>query len=130
MKILYISEGNSTLLNKDTLLKKGYELVHVKELDEKTRAIEKENPDLVLLQQNNHPNLNGIAYSKKYHPSIPLLVISNKKDLSNIIYAIETGADDYMSPPVDQKELFAHIKALIRSFTCQELYLSLNTIRI
>ncbi len=45
---------------------------------------------------------------------VPVLFVTVKDDESNIVEALETGADDYMSKPLRRNELLARVKALGR----------------
>ncbi len=44
----------------------------------------------------------------------PIIMISTKSDVTDKVIGLELGADDYMVKPVDTRELFARIKAVLR----------------
>ncbi len=44
----------------------------------------------------------------------PIIIISTKSDITDKVIGLELGADDYMVKPVDNRELFARIKAVLR----------------
>ncbi len=44
----------------------------------------------------------------------PIIIISTKADVTDKVIGLELGADDYMVKPIDNRELFARIKAVLR----------------
>ena len=44
----------------------------------------------------------------------PIIIISSKGDVFDKVLGLELGADDYMVKPIDNKELSARIKAVLR----------------
>ncbi len=52
--------------------------------------------------------------------SIPVLFVTGRDDESDIVQALNEGADDYMTKPVKQLELLARIKAIGRRALPQE----------
>ncbi len=46
----------------------------------------------------------------------PIIMISTKGDVFDKVLGLELGADDYMVKPVDNKELSARIKAVLRRY--------------
>ena len=47
--------------------------------------------------------------------SVPVMVISGRGQNSDTVLALEAGADDYLSKPFHEDELFARITALLSS---------------
>jgi len=82
------------------------------------RAIEREKPDLVILDIM-LPGQNGfdICRKMKSNPelkNIPVIVLSAKGEEIDIILGLELGADDYVAKPFSPKVLFSRIKAVLR----------------
>lgn len=82
------------------------------------RAIEREKPDLVILDIM-LPGQNGfdICRKMKSNPelkNIPVIVLSAKGEELDIILGLELGADDYVPKPFSPKVLFSRIKAVLR----------------
>lgn len=48
---------------------------------------------------------------------VPVLFVTVKDDESNIVEALEAGADDYMTKPLRRNELLARVKAVCRRST-------------
>ena len=83
-----------------------------------------ESPNIVLLDWM-MPGLDGIEVVRELRKSqrdIPhyIIMITSKKELSDIISALEAGADDFISKPFDPGELRARIDAGIRTISLQE----------
>lgn len=82
------------------------------------RAINREKPDLVILDVM-LPGQNGFDVCRKMKnnqdlKSIPVLILSAKKDELDIVLGLELGADDYVTKPFSSKILFSKIKAILR----------------
>ncbi len=82
------------------------------------RAIEREKPDLVVLDIM-LPGMNGLDVCRKikHHPelkTIPVIIISAKNEELDVVLGLELGADDYVAKPFSPKVLFSRIKAVLR----------------
>src|SRR3989338_4637503 len=82
------------------------------------RAIEREKPDLVILDVM-LPGQNGFDVCRKMKSNpelktIPVIILSAKDEELDIILGLELGADDYVSKPFSPKVLFSRIKAVLR----------------
>ncbi len=82
------------------------------------RAIEREKPDLVLLDIM-LPGQNGFDVCRKMKnnadlKNIPIIILTAKAEEIDVILGLELGADDYIAKPFSPKILFSKIKALLR----------------
>ncbi|MCH9614623.1 MAG: Transcriptional regulatory protein WalR [Chlamydiia bacterium] len=82
------------------------------------RAVERERPDLVILDVM-LPGQNGFDVCRKIknHPelkNIPVIMLTAKSEELDIVLGLEIGADDYVSKPFSPKVLFSRIKAVLR----------------
>ncbi|MFY7842574.1 MAG: response regulator [Rhabdochlamydiaceae bacterium] len=82
------------------------------------RAIEREKPDLVLLDIM-LPGQNGLDVVRKMKSNsdlknIPIIILSAKREELDVILGLELGADDYVAKPFSPKVLFSRIKAVMR----------------
>lgn len=82
------------------------------------RAIEREKPDLIILDVM-LPGQNGFDVCRKIKnnselKNIPVVMLTAKDDEIDIILGLELGADDYVSKPFSPKVLFSRIKAILR----------------
>ncbi len=82
------------------------------------RAVERERPDLVILDIM-LPGLNGLDVCRKIKntaelKNIPVILLSAKGEELDIVLGLELGADDYVPKPFSPKILFSRIKAVLR----------------
>ncbi len=82
------------------------------------RAIEREKPDLVILDIM-LPGQNGFDICRKIKSNpdlknIPVVILSAKGEELDVILGLELGADDYVAKPFSPKILFSRIKAVLR----------------
>lgn len=82
------------------------------------RAVEREKPDLVILDIM-LPGENGLDVCRKIKgapelKNIPIIILSAKGDELDVVLGLELGADDYVSKPFSPKVLFSRIKAILR----------------
>ncbi|MBU6382713.1 MAG: response regulator transcription factor [Verrucomicrobia bacterium] len=82
------------------------------------RAVEREKPDLVILDIM-LPGENGLDVCRKIKnhaelKNIPTIILSAKGEELDVILGLELGADDYVQKPFSPKVLFSRIKAILR----------------
>lgn len=79
--------------------------------------IKKSQPDLVILDLG-LPNLAGEAVCleiRKKYPDLPIIILTAKDDVSDVIRGLNLGADDYITKPFVADELVARVKARLRN---------------
>ncbi len=82
------------------------------------RAIEREKPDLVILDIM-LPGQNGFDVCRKIKnnpelKNIPVIILTAKGEELDVVLGLELGADDYVAKPFSPKVLFSRIKAVLR----------------
>jgi len=96
----------------------GYKLIVETDGINGFRAIEREKPDLVILDVM-LPGQNGFDVCRKIksHSELkntPVILLTAKAEELDIILGLELGADDYISKPFSPKVLFSRAKAVMR----------------
>ena len=73
-------------------------------------------PDLVVLDLRlpGTPGRDVCRDIKKESPSLPVIVLSAKTDVSDKVLLLELGADDYVTKPFSPRELLARVRAAMR----------------
>jgi len=85
---------------------------------EATELLEKERPDVVLLDLG-LPDINGFETIKRMRlfSSVPIIIITVRQCENDIVRGLTLGADEYITKPFGQLELLARIKAVLRRRT-------------
>lgn len=119
-KILVVDDEIDNVILLDKRLKAlGYEVICAYDGDEAIEKVEKENPDLILLDIM-MPKKDGFEVLKilrenEKTKSIPVIMLTAKADVSDKVKGLETGAIDYVTKPFDFKELQARILTNLKS---------------
>src|SRR5438105_11653197 len=58
---------------------------------------------------------------KKEAPTLPVIVLSAKTDVTDKVLLLETGADDYITKAFSPRELLARVRAALRRTTRAEV---------
>lgn len=97
------------------LLKKGYIVLQAADGFRALEMLEKEKPDLILLDVE-MPGMSGLEVCEKIRlkTTLPILFVSYRKELVYKIQGLEAGGDDYITKPFDFNELEARIRAILR----------------
>lgn len=82
-----------------------------------TQQILNYQPDLLLLDLN-LPNENGfqICQNIKQHVNMPILVLTSREQLKDEIYALQLGADEYLTKPFRKERLLIRIENIIKRY--------------
>jgi putative two-component system response regulator len=75
-------------------------------------------PDLILLDLG-LPRMDGYEVARRLKRDdktkiIPILVVSAFSEVENRVRALEAGADDFLSKPIDQVEIQARVQSLLK----------------
>lgn len=100
------------------LLRNGYGVQAVCCSDEAQSFLKDNNPDLLILDWM-LPEQSGVDFLKDYRQtaegkSKPVLMVTAKTDPEDVVFALDSGADDYIIKPFDSTVLMARVKALLR----------------
>ena len=118
-KILVVDDSADTVANLVDLLEaKGYAVCAAGTGVEALAQIERERPDLVLLDVV-MPNMTGYEVCRKIRENpasvfLPVIMLTGVDANLERINGIEAGADDFLSKPPNHPELLARVRSLIR----------------
>ncbi|HUT55790.1 MAG TPA: TIGR02266 family protein [bacterium] len=118
-KILIADDMETFLrLEKMLLERSGYEIVMAKSGSEAIKKIQIEKPDLIFLDLL-MPDMNGdvvcrFVKTNKGLKHLPVIMVTTKGDPESRERCAQAGADDFITKPVTQRDLFEKISKFIR----------------
>jgi adenylate cyclase len=118
-KILVVDDTPQNIKVLDAILSpRGYRVATARSGPEALQKVRDEAPDLVLLDIL-MPGMSGyeVAQRLRADPStqfLPIVMVTALGAQEEKIKAIDAGADDFLSKPVNQLELLARVKSLLR----------------
>jgi DNA-binding response OmpR family regulator len=122
-------EKNTRLLA-DLLTAKGYRASTAGSGEQALEQIDAEAPDLVLLDVM-MPGLSGYEVCQALradprHALLPVVLVTALDPATERVKGIAAGADDFLSKPINQAELLARVRSLLRVKTLQDEVLRLR----
>ena len=118
-KILVVDDTpRNVKLLADLLAVKGYQVITAESGKEALDKMEADPPDLVLLDVV-MPEMSGYEVCLKIRQShatamLPVVMVTALDPAVERVKGIEAGADDFLSKPINQPELLARVKSLLR----------------
>ncbi|MCH5241245.1 MAG: response regulator transcription factor [Muribaculaceae bacterium] len=119
-KILLV-EDDSTLsfIIQDALKREGFEVATASNGDSGLRSFQEFQPDIVIADVM-MPKMDGFEMVRQIRlkaPAIPVLFLTARTSLEDVVKGFELGANDYIRKPFQILELVVRIKALLKRFT-------------
>lgn len=97
------------------LIPKGFKCIKEKSGKKAINILKKEKVDLVLLDIM-MPELDGWEVCERIREfsNVPIIMLTARSDKTDLVKGLNTGADDYISKPFDERELIARVNAILR----------------
>ena len=113
-------EGNRDMLSR-RLLRQGFEVLLAADGPQALDLIRRQPPDLVLLDVR-MPGMSGMdvlrAIRERYSPTqLPVIMVTAEGHSASIVEALQIGANDYITKPVDMPVALARIRTLLSQKT-------------
>jgi len=108
-------DGHIRQVVRYALERAGHSVREAKDGAEALREVEREAPDLLVLDIL-MPEDDGLAVCKRIrqHSRLPIIFLSSRDDELDRVIGLELGADDYITKPFSPRELTARVSAVLR----------------
>ncbi|QZY54927.1 response regulator transcription factor [Crassaminicella profunda] len=103
---------------KDFLEIEGYKVFLAFDGEEALKSFNEHSPQLVILDLM-LPKIDGMEVCRtiRTHSTVPIIMLSAKREDTDKILGLGFGADDYMTKPFSSGELVARVKSHLRRYT-------------
>jgi adenylate cyclase len=96
----------------------GYDILTATDGEEALAISREKQPDLILLDVM-MPKMDGIDVcrhlkSDRSLPFMPIIMVTAKSGSQDVVTALDAGADEYLTKPVDHAALVARVKSMLR----------------
>lgn len=117
-KVLIVDDEEMNIRLLEAYLNTEYKIITALSGKEALEKITKDKPDIVLLDIM-MPQISGYDVCKSIKENeatrfMPVVIITALSALEAKIKALEIGADDYLTKPINRMELFARIRSLLK----------------
>ncbi len=111
-------EDRNIRLIEAMLLPMGYDVAIAQNGRQTLKKVEELLPDVILLDIM-MPGMDGYEVTRRIKGDqhtciIPIVMVTNLGDVKDRVKALEAGADDFLSKPVDKLELMARVSSLVK----------------
>ncbi|HEX9278483.1 MAG TPA: response regulator [Casimicrobiaceae bacterium] len=124
-KVLVVDDTpHNVKLIGDLLAAKGFAVATASNGEEGLVKVASEQPDLVLLDVM-MPGMSGYDVCRAIRSApatalLPVVLVTSLDPQNERVHGIEAGADDFLSKPINQAELFARVRSLLRIKALQD----------
>jgi twitching motility two-component system response regulator PilH len=116
-KVLVVDDSKTELLFlRDILTRHGYKVSTAENAEDTLRLLSQDRPDLVLMDvvmpgQNGFQLTRTITRDPRY-AGLPVIICTSKNLETDRVWGLRQGARDYLTKPIDPRDLIARIQAL------------------
>ncbi|MEE9292081.1 MAG: response regulator, partial [Acidobacteriota bacterium] len=124
-RVLVVDDDHRNVRLMESILKtEGYGILRAYDGQEALDVIEHQIPDLVLLDVM-MPRMNGIELCRRLRARhstrlLPIIMVTALNAQEDKVHALETGADDFLSKPINRKVLLAKVRSILRVKSLQD----------
>lgn len=114
--LLVEDDATLTMIVSDTLQRDGFDVLTAGNGEEGLRKFTRYGADLIVADVM-MPRMDGFEMGRKIRQidkNVPLLFLTAKSEIDDIVEGFELGANDYLKKPFKMLELIVRIKALLR----------------
>ena len=109
---------------------KGYETISANNGLQALELVDKNKPDLVMLDIN-MPQMTGLEACKELKQNdetklIPIILVTANSSTEDIVSGFEVGADDYLIKPYNYMEMIARVRSMLRIRDTQQELIRVN----
>ena len=118
-RVLVVDDDQRNVRLMESILRtQGYVVVRAYDGEEAQRIVETAPPDLILLDVM-MPRLSGFELCQRLKSRyetrlLPIIMVTALNALEDKVQALEIGADDFLSKPINKAELLAKVRAILR----------------
>ncbi|MDH5231899.1 MAG: phosphate regulon transcriptional regulator PhoB [Gammaproteobacteria bacterium] len=96
----------------------GYQYLEASDAHKADSILKEQHPDLILLDWM-LPGISGVDFARRLRRqdhtlNIPIIMLTAKTEEQDMVIALDSGVDDYLTKPFSTKELLARIRSLMR----------------
>lgn len=114
---LLLIEDDSTLFNeiKERLTQWSYDVYGIQDFSNVTQEFTEIKPDLVIIDIQ-LPKFDGFHWCRmiRSHSNLPIIFLSSRDHPTDMVMAMQLGADDYIQKPFHFDVLIAKVQAILR----------------
>jgi class 3 adenylate cyclase len=96
----------------------GYAIITARDGEEAIERARADLPDLILLDIM-MPKLDGLEVTRRLKsdsslPFMPIILVTAKSDIRDVVAGLDAGGDEYLTKPVDHGALAARVRSILR----------------